>query len=359
MFSFLTDHKKYHVLFIQLIKIVIKDDIDYQKNRTSKIGKFLLIFMMKHCFLKESFTDFDALSYAVQDWDIDFSQLDTGPLHADLIQFDGINSLIAHARFSRQFDQRGTAPPNFWTFAIFSEKSPPLVWHNKEIDHNYIVIYRPGSEIDCVSRPGFEVFTFSFSEKVLNQVAHSRSLPDIQKLLKGGDHIIVSEKDLFVTRRLIRELIQYADSLELIRKEKVLHSYEEEILRQIISILARSQPQKNVSPRARNRAIKKIKDFLAADPYEPVMVSQLSSIAEVSERTLRYAFLEHYGVSPKTYLKNFRLNRVRRELWKSDPLITRVNDIATIWGFWHMGQFAADYRKLFGELPSETLQRGK
>ena len=315
--------------------------------------------MMKHFFLKESFTDFDAMSYAVQDWDLDFRQLDTGPLHADLLQFGGTNSLIAHAQFSRQFDQRGAAPPNFWTFAIFTEKSPPLVWHNKEIDHNYIVIYRPGSEIDCVSRPGFEVFTSSFSENVLNQVAHSRGLPGIQELLKGGDHIVVSEKDLFVTRRLIREMIQNADNPELIRKEKVLLFFEEEILGEIVSILARSQPQKNVSLRARNRAINKIKDFLTAHPYEPVMVSQLCSIAEVSERTLRYAFLEHYGVSPKTYLKNFRLNGVRRELWESDPLVTRVNDIATIWGFWHMGQFAADYRKLFGELPSETLLRRK
>ena len=34
-----------------------------------------------------------------------------------------------------------------------------------------------------------------------------------------------------------------------------------------------------------------------------------------------------------------------------------VADIANGWGFWHMGQFAADYRRQFGELPSETLAR--
>ena len=34
---------------------------------------------------------------------------------------------------------------------------------------------------------------------------------------------------------------------------------------------------------------------------------------------------------------------------------TKILNIANDWGFWHMGQFAADYKSLFGELPSETL----
>jgi len=37
-------------------------------------------------------------------------------------------------------------------------------------------------------------------------------------------------------------------------------------------------------------------------------------------------------------------------------LATLFNQLANAWGIWHMGRFAADYRKLFGEVPSETLQ---
>lgn len=32
-----------------------------------------------------------------------------------------------------------------------------------------------------------------------------------------------------------------------------------------------------------------------------------------------------------------------------------INEAAQRWGFWHAGEFAADYRLLFGELPSQTL----
>jgi hypothetical protein len=34
-----------------------------------------------------------------------------------------------------------------------------------------------------------------------------------------------------------------------------------------------------------------------------------------------------------------------------------VSAVANRWGFWHLGQLAADYRNLFDELPSETLAR--
>ena len=39
-----------------------------------------------------------------------------------------------------------------------------------------------------------------------------------------------------------------------------------------------------------------------------------------------------------------------------DRLVT-IQDIASHWGFWHLGQFAQDYRHLFGELPSDTLHK--
>jgi AraC family ethanolamine operon transcriptional activator len=34
-----------------------------------------------------------------------------------------------------------------------------------------------------------------------------------------------------------------------------------------------------------------------------------------------------------------------------------IGDVAASWGFWHWSHFAGKYRELFGELPSQTLQR--
>jgi AraC-like DNA-binding protein len=52
------------------------------------------------------------------------------------------------------------------------------------------------------------------------------------------------------------------------------------------------------------------------------------------------------------------MHLARRALRQADPLATTVTVIATEHGFWDLGRFAAVYRKLFGELPSETLRLG-
>ena len=79
----------------------------------------------------------------------------------------------------------------------------------------------------------------------------------------------------------------------------------------------------------------------------------------VTERSLQRAFRELVGVSPKQYLLAHQLSGVHRALRAADPLRSRVADAANEWGFWHMGQLAADYRRHFGERPSETLRRRK
>ncbi len=106
------------------------------------------------------------------------------------------------------------------------------------------------------------------------------------------------------------------------------------------------------------KRVKAVEEALALmrEAEDPPKVREICEFVGVSERTLRYAFLEQLGVSPKQYLKSVRLNGVRRDLQRRGPQV-KVADIANCWGFWHMGQFAADYRHRFGELPSETLHR--
>ena len=114
-----------------------------------------------------------------------------------------------------------------------------------------------------------------------------------------------------------------------------------------------------LSQRLRDRILSQAQAWIEAAPAEGLTVANLCRGIGAGERTVRRAFLEYYGVAPRDYLKAKRLNRVHHELLESDPAHGRVSDIANRCGFWHLGQLAADYRRLFCELPSETLERAR
>jgi transcriptional regulator GlxA family with amidase domain len=57
------------------------------------------------------------------------------------------------------------------------------------------------------------------------------------------------------------------------------------------------------------------------------------------------------------YLRGVRLELARRMLVDT-AIITTVADAAIAAGFTHLGRFAAEYRRRFGERPSQTLLRG-
>ena len=63
-------------------------------------------------------------------------------------------------------------------------------------------------------------------------------------------------------------------------------------------------------------------------------------------------------MGPARYLTLKRLTAVRTELRRGDPAAINVTDTAIKYGFWELGRFAREYRQMFGERPSETLNKG-
>jgi AraC family ethanolamine operon transcriptional activator len=90
---------------------------------------------------------------------------------------------------------------------------------------------------------------------------------------------------------------------------------------------------------------------------ESLSVCKLANMSGVSERTLRTAFNEYFGVGPTRYLKIRTLREARKLLKAADPFATTVTDIAVGLGVWEFGRFSRDYKMLFDELPSETLRK--
>ena len=62
-------------------------------------------------------------------------------------------------------------------------------------------------------------------------------------------------------------------------------------------------------------------------------------------------------MGPIRYLSLRRMHLVRRALLRADPSAATVTRLATDHGFWELGRFSVSYRALFGESPSESLQR--
>ncbi|WP_454724378.1 MULTISPECIES: helix-turn-helix domain-containing protein [Cupriavidus] len=107
----------------------------------------------------------------------------------------------------------------------------------------------------------------------------------------------------------------------------------------------------------RQRTVQRIRDYLLAHAADPITVPDLCRHFHLSRRALQYCFEDVAGMSPAAYLRALRLNGVRRDLRAGAGQRT-VSDVAAGWGFHHLSQFAQDYRRMFGELPSAALRGG-
>ncbi|OAI92316.1 helix-turn-helix domain-containing protein [Pseudomonas putida] len=126
-----------------------------------------------------------------------------------------------------------------------------------------------------------------------------------------------------------------------------------QLLDQAVEVDARGRAECHM-----RRVVERVKEVVNDCPQDSVGVQDLADAAGVSVRQLQQSFLRYADMPPTVWLRNRRLNAVRRDLLAADPGQVTVAEVAMRWSFWHLGRFSQAYHGLFGEYPKETLKKG-
>jgi AraC-like DNA-binding protein len=102
--------------------------------------------------------------------------------------------------------------------------------------------------------------------------------------------------------------------------------------------------------------VRMVEEYIHAHCQNHLKAQDLAALTGISMSSLYAGFRRFRGYSPMQFLKQVRLDRIRNELLVGSPEKT-IKDVASRWGFTHLGRFSAAYEERFGELPSHTLSR--
>jgi AraC-like DNA-binding protein len=139
---------------------------------------------------------------------------------------------------------------------------------------------------------------------------------------------------------------------------EVVRALEQQLVHLMVRCLTEGASLKMTAGGHRHDVIiARFEAFLEANPETPLYLPEICKGIATSERTLRIACEEHLGMGPIRYLALRRMHLVRHALLRTVPSTTTVTRIATDHGFWELGRFSVNYRIMFGETPSVTLQR--
>jgi AraC-like DNA-binding protein len=124
-----------------------------------------------------------------------------------------------------------------------------------------------------------------------------------------------------------------------------------------VATLSKEYPMQEAGAGAKidsRRVVHVCVEYAEAIEREPT-ISELCLKAHVSERRLRDAFVDAFGIPPTRYFRYRSLARARRTLTGTATPGSTVGAIASDLGFRNFGRFARQYNMTYGELPSATL----
>ena len=301
--------------------------------------------------LDQCFSDPDEFASSIE-WDFDFRQLEAGPLRARAALIGTSHTIVMRVELNRAFHQAGMPPTGMLTFGLPDVENGDFKWYGKDACGGDILNFNLDGGFDGVSKAGFAGFTISMRETLLQEVSEVLELNfDYRDQIRATE---IWRNTNQITNRLRQRLFAAYDAVPNFSCPDAQEFFDFSAAALLLEVLSGQgiSSTRLIQP-FRSRALRMTMEWMDEIGELPLTVMELCRKTGFSAPTLYRAFSEEFGVGPKRYLHVRRLAGVRRDL-RSLHTTESISDIAARWGFWHMGKFAADYRRQFGELPSDS-----
>lgn len=280
------------------------------------------------------------------DWEIDFRQIESGSHKSTVCVRATENVTLLRIDLPWSVHQQGSAPKNALTFGL--PLSGLRYWKGREWASPGLVTFGNGGEFDSVSRGGFSGITISIPMSFANSLCEKLGQPSPEEFLRHTPS---------ASPRMSKGLLQLQSHIfsNVLAPDSPFDAADQEQL--VVALIEAASCSGWIDDLStsteRERYVRRSLEFIENHADLNPRISEICAHAGTSWRTLDRSFKERFGVGPKAYLNRYRLVQVRSDL-KQMQDGKNISDIANAWGFWHMGQFARDYYKMFGELPSQA-----
>jgi len=285
-------------------------------------------------------------------WDFNCEQIESGQMSAFAAAIGTADCMAMRGEFSHSFQQTGSPPEGMVTLGFPDQRVTEFDWCREQAQGGDIVNFSLNSGFAGTTPTGFAGFAISLSENLLAESAENLKLENTR--LKDIRKQPVWRNVQHTTKLLRRQFSTALGNAGTPGGHKATNLFNQTAASRILQLISNDNCGGNTDNLAtRSKAMHRALEYIENSNTVALTVTELCQYTGVSAPTLYRGFEEQFGTGPKRFLLIRCLSGVRKDLLSADDNVS-VSEIANNWGFWHMGQFAADYKQCFGELPSDT-----
>lgn len=295
------------------------------------------------------------LEAASAGWDVRYAQLGQGRADCRRVAVHSARLQLCFEAWSLGMLKTGRPPRGAVSFLVVAGRSGSARIQGRQSTAGAVFVLFEGEELDCRTAGPAQFLSVSIEGAALDGHLSDLFGCTFGHLLQQG-RLSALRADVPSLRTLCLDLAVRVADARVLRDPAASAALEKRVVKLLWS---ESEAPAEAATASRGRALALRADaWLRQNLAAPPTIAVLCGALGVGERTLHDAFRDHLDTTPKAYAKALRLNAARHDLLRPTAK-TRVTDVALDWGFGHFGWFSQDYRRLFGETPSQTLHRGR